>query len=161
MSKVISGFSAFVNMQKAFDWVDRDLLINNIDGNVYNAIKDMYSNTIAIMSINGFEKDMFSCNSGVRQGDVLSTTLFSIYINDLAKEIKCMNLGISVDEFLVSILLNVDNIAPFAEHEADLQFMIDKLMNGAKNVEWRLMNQKQILFILEISVHTALMFVLS
>ncbi len=37
-------FSAFVDMQKAFNWVDRDLLflkllINNSDGNVHNAIK--------------------------------------------------------------------------------------------------------------------------
>ncbi len=68
-------------MQKSFDWLDRDLfilklLINNIDGKVYDAIKAMYLNTIAIIRINGFEKHLFSCNSGVRQGDVLSTTLF-------------------------------------------------------------------------------------
>ncbi len=74
-------FAAFVDMQKAFDWVDRDLfilklLINNIDGKVYDAIKAMYSNTIAIIRINGFETHLFSCKSGVRQGDVLSTTLF-------------------------------------------------------------------------------------
>ncbi len=64
----------------------------------------MYSNITAIMRINEFEKDLFSFNSGVRQGDVLSITLFIIYINDLAKEIECMNLGIPVDDFLVSIL---------------------------------------------------------
>ncbi len=64
---------------------------------------------------------MFSYNYGVRQGDVLSTTLFSIYINDLAKEIKCMNLGIPVDEFLVWILLYTDEIVLLAENEADLQ----------------------------------------
>ncbi len=87
----------------------------------------MYSNTTAIMRINGFETDLFSCNSGVRQGAVLSTTLFSIYINDLVKEIKCMNLGISVDDFRLSILLFSDDIVLLAENEADLQCMIDKL----------------------------------
>ncbi len=79
----------FVDMQKAFDSVDIDLLfmkllINNIDGKVYNVIKAMHSNTTAIMRINGFKTDLYSCNSGVRQGDVLSTNLFCIYINDLA-----------------------------------------------------------------------------
>ncbi len=103
-AKKLPTFAAFVDMQKAFDWVDRDLLflkllINNIDGNVYNAIKAMYSNTTAIMRINGFEIELFSWDAVVRQGDVLSTTLFSIYIHDLAKEIKCMNLGIPVDNF--------------------------------------------------------------
>ncbi len=59
----------------------------------------MYSNTT--VRINLFETDLVSCNSGVRQGDVLSTTLFSIYINDHVKEIKCMNLGIPVNNVLV------------------------------------------------------------
>ncbi len=51
---------------------------------VYNTIKALYSNTTVIMSINGFETDLFNGNPRVRQDYVLSTTLFSIYINDLA-----------------------------------------------------------------------------
>ena len=31
--------------------------------------------------INGMESEWFNCTSGVRQGDVLSTTLFSIFIS--------------------------------------------------------------------------------
>ncbi len=97
----------------------------------------MYSNTTAIIRIIRFETDLLSCTSGVRQGDVLSTTLFSIYINDLAKEIKCMNLGIPVDDVLVSILLYADDIVLLAENEADLQCMIDKLHEWCN--KWRMM----------------------
>ncbi|CAC5371409.1 Ryncolin-2,Fibrinogen C domain-containing protein 1-A,Ryncolin-1,Ryncolin-3,Fibrinogen C domain-containing protein 1-B,Fibrinogen C domain-containing protein 1 [Mytilus coruscus] len=38
--------------------------------------------------------DWFSCNSGVRQGDNLSPTLFSIFINDLVQEVKDLNFGV-------------------------------------------------------------------
>ncbi len=47
-----------------------------------------------------FSTDLFV----VRQGDVRSTTLFSIYINYHAKESKCFHLGIPVD-ILVSIFV--------------------------------------------------------
>ncbi len=100
---------------------------------------------------------MGSCNSGVRQGHVLSITLFNIYIDDLAKEIKYMNLGIPVNIFLVLILLYADDIDLLAENEADLQCMTNKLHAWCKNGEWRSINQKQILFILEIRVHTTIM----
>ena len=46
----ISTFVAFIDLEKAFDWVDRSLLQyrlldNNIDGKMYKLIKRMYTNT--------------------------------------------------------------------------------------------------------------------
>ncbi len=35
----------------------------------------------------------FPTTSGVRQGDVLSPTLFSLFVNDLALEVKRLNRG--------------------------------------------------------------------
>ncbi len=42
-------YVCYIDMQNAFDWVDRDLLFykllqNNIDGRMYNTIKALYSN---------------------------------------------------------------------------------------------------------------------
>ena len=125
-------YAAFVDMQKAFDWIDRDLLflkllINNINGKIYKAIKSMYTNTIGAIKLNGLQTDWFDCISGVRQGDVLSTTLFNVYINDLAKEIKSLNFGIPVEGYNLSILLYADDIVLLSETEDDLQCMLDKL----------------------------------
>ncbi len=66
------------------------LLTNNIDEKNYYAIKSMYFNTI----------------SEIRR-DVLSITLFNIYINDLAIEIKNLNVGISIGNVKMSILIYV------------------------------------------------------
>ena len=125
-------FAAFVDMQKAFDWIDRDLLflkllITNIDGRMYKAIKSMYTNTKGAIKLNSFQTEWFDCASGMRQGDVLSTTLFNIYINDLAKEIKNLNLGIPIDTYNLSILLYADDIVLLSENETNLQCMLDKL----------------------------------
>ena len=55
---------------------------------MYWSVKSMYSDTISNVKFNKLYTDWFSINSGVRQGDTLSPTLFSLFINDSAKEIK-------------------------------------------------------------------------
>ena len=52
-----STYAAFIDMQKAFDWIDRDLLllkllVSNIDGKVYKAIKSMYTDTMGMIRLN-------------------------------------------------------------------------------------------------------------
>ena len=82
-----SVFATFIDLEKAFDWVDHDLLFyellhNNINGKMFKAIRLLYTNTLACMKINNYYTDWF------RQGDALSPTLFSVFINDLAMEVK-------------------------------------------------------------------------
>ena len=49
----MSTFAAFIDMKKAFDWVDRDLLLFKIlsqfgiKGKMYNVIASLYSNSTA------------------------------------------------------------------------------------------------------------------
>ena len=64
----------------------------------------------------------------MKQGDNLSPTLFAIFINDLASEIKESNIGIDLNieggpniEYVLSILLYADDIVCLAENEEDLQ----------------------------------------
>ncbi|CAC5399191.1 unnamed protein product [Mytilus coruscus] len=85
--------TTFVDLKEAFDFVDRDmllykLLLNNIDGKMYNSIKNIYSYTTASIHVNQKMSDWFVCNSGIKQGDNCSSTLFSIFINDLVQEVN-------------------------------------------------------------------------
>ena len=57
----------------------------------------------------------------------MSPTLFSIFINDLAIEIKNMGLGVSNGNYKVSILLYADDIAIVSENEINLQLMLNRL----------------------------------
>ena len=133
-------------MQKAFDWVNRDLLwykllIHNITGNIYWAIRSLYKNTISCVRLNNLYSNWFNVVNGVRQGDNLSPTLFGIFINDLAIEIQSLNLGISIGEHKVSILLYADDIAIISENEENLQKMLDKLNEWCK--KWELVINRE------------------
>ena len=86
-------FAAFVDFEKAFDTVWRDalwskLLINNINGKMYNVIYNMYQNIKSRIVYNGKVSNYFDCNNGVRQGKNLFPFLFSLYFNDLKKKKK-------------------------------------------------------------------------
>ena len=69
------------------------LLCNGIDGDFYNAIKSIYENTTSCVRIDDLLTEWFTSSAGVRQGDDLSPTLFALFINDLAKEVKILNKG--------------------------------------------------------------------
>ena len=73
--------------------MDRNLLLFKlsnigINGNMYNAISSLNSNPRSRVVFNDHKTDYFDCPIGVKQGDCLSPTLFAIFINDLASEIK-------------------------------------------------------------------------
>ena len=135
-------FLSFIDYKKAFDSVDRNLLLYKlsqlgISGNMYKAISSMYANPKSRIILNDYETEYFECPIGVKQGDCLSPTLFAIFINDLASEIKETNIGIKIhDDLLINILLYADDIVLITENEADLQFLLFVVESWCK--KWRL-----------------------
>ena len=135
-------FLSFIDFQKAFDSVDRNFLLFKlsqigINGHMYNEISSMYSNPRSRVILNDHETNYFDCPIGVKQGDCLSPTLFAIFINDLAKEIKDCNVGVQTDDNLfMNILLYADDIVLLAESEPDLQLLLFLVENWCK--KWRL-----------------------
>ena len=92
---------------------------------MYNAIDSLNSNTESCVSLNGLHTEWFNCTNGVRQGENLSPTLFSIFINDLANEIKEANRGISVNNDNIFLLLYADDIMLLVGNENDKQHVLD------------------------------------
>ena len=99
--------------------------------------------------LNEFETDFFNCPIGVKQGDNISATLFSVFINDLAEEVKNTKVGINLTEkvanedfndqfqdFFINILLYADDIILLAANENDLQFLLNIVENWCH--KWRL-----------------------
>ena len=116
-------------MSKAFDCINHDflfykLLKNNIGGKIYYAIQELYKETVSCVQLRNMKTEWFQTLYGVRQGDNLSPTLFNIYINDLAEELKSMNLGIKMGDLHICILIYADDIVLVSEHEQNLQCML-------------------------------------
>ncbi len=82
-------------MQKAFDFLDRDLLFLKllrlgISGKIYWVIENSLLDTFCCIRLNPNMKplEFFNTTFGTRQGDVISPNLFSVYINDLSNDLR-------------------------------------------------------------------------
>ena len=119
-------------MAKAFDRVNRDILFITlanigVSGNMLESIKTLYADCQASVNVNGSYADFFSIASRVKQGDVISPTLFAIFIKDLVKGIK-LDMGAEISsDFKISILLFADDIVIIAPNELNRQSMLDYL----------------------------------
>lgn len=147
-------FLCFIDFTKAFDSVDRSLLLHKLSklgivGKMYRAISAMFKGPKSrVILTDDHKTDYFFCNIGVKQGDSISPTLFACYLNDLSEQISATNLGVSLsyenDEnltmdtthFKVSNLLYADDIVLLAESENDIQQMLNVVYTWCK--KWRM-----------------------
>ena len=83
-----------------------------------------------------FIQSGLTVTNGERQGDNLSPTLISIFINDLANEIKKANRGIPVNVDNICSLLYADDIELLVENVNDMQHVLDILWKWCE--KWRI-----------------------
>jgi hypothetical protein len=87
-SKKSKTFLAFLDISKAFDRAWRECLFyllwkNGIQGKCWKLLRSLYSNVSIKVLFGDFESDRFDQEFGLKQGCVLSPTLFSVLMNDL------------------------------------------------------------------------------
>ena len=136
-----STFVTFIDFEKAFDKVDRRLMLLKlkyigINGKMFNIIKSLYDNNTCVVMLKEFVTPWFNASTGIRQGDSLSPTLFSIYINDLAKVLKEKHKGVKFGDHNCCVLLYADDIALLSETSEELQAMINTVHDWC--TKWRL-----------------------
>ena len=137
-----STYCAYIDFKKAFDWVNRDLLLYkvatsfDIHGRLFNNLASVYSISNSQLRLNGLLSESFNVTSGVRQGDIMSPVLFSMFLNDLATGIKDLNCGVQISDNNLSILLYADDIVFIAPSESALQTMLTFVSEWCR--KWRM-----------------------
>jgi len=133
-------FACFLDIKSAYDCVFRDGLWYKlhelgIQGKLWRVLIALYKNVQSCVMIGELRSDFFRLEEGLRQGCILSPILFAIFINDLAKEIEDLNLGVDMGDFMISILLFADDIALAAGSVSNLQEMINVAFSYSR--KWR------------------------
>ena len=124
-------------MSKAFDWIPHDCLFyrlikEGVHGRMLKVLQSMYEKLRSSVRVEGGITKYFTCNIGTRQGCMLSTFLFSLFINQLIYELKPY--GIYLNEMCqnINILLYADDIAICADTVGRLQAQINCLERFCK-----------------------------
>ena len=97
-SKGNNVFVSLLDFSKAFDLVRYDklfklLLDRNLCPLVIRLLLNIYMNSMYSVCWNGITSDKFSISNGVKQGGVLSSLLFTIYMEPLISKTKLTKLG--------------------------------------------------------------------
>ena len=132
-------YVAFIDFRKAFDSVVRVNLWHvlkkrGIHGKMYNAITSIYHVVKARVRAGGELSDAFMCPLGLKQGEVCSPVLFSLFINELASEIISKGKhGVQLipDLFEILILMFADDVVLISDSITGLQKQLNVLYETA------------------------------
>ena len=132
-------YAFFLDVQRAYDTVWRDglwlkLWDMGVKGRMWHVIKKMYEASRSTVLL---KSSMFSVEQGVAQGCSLSPILFSVFVNDLLKDVEQAELGIQLSSGKrVGGMLFADDFVGVSDSRESLQKLI-YVVHGYCN-KWRL-----------------------
>ena len=91
-------YFAFLDLEKAYDRVDRDAMWNvlrlyGIGGRLLRGVKSLYAGSKACVRVGNEVSEWFPVREGLRQGCVMSPWLFNLYIDGVVREVNARALG--------------------------------------------------------------------
>ena len=112
------------------------ILENGVRGNMFKVIENMYIGGKSCIKTDGYLPRDIECESGVKQGDVLSPNLFNTFVNDLP---KCFVSGDGppvIGKKHLNCLMYADDLVVLSLSLDDLQIQLNNLKEYCQ--EWGL-----------------------
>ena len=104
-------------MQKLLEYGVPELIVQ--------LVSQWYSNQKVSVRYMSYYSKMWAIGNGIRQGGILSSLFFNIYIDSLISSISKMNIGCKLGILNSSIIAYADDIALFSPSVKSLQHLID------------------------------------
>jgi hypothetical protein len=122
-----------IDASKAFDKVNRNKLwcklMDRVNAKVVRALMEYYNNSAAIVANEEDTSSIFKTTIGVKQGGCLSPRLFTIYVDDVIKEIESIDAGIEIGGIKIDILLYADDMLLVTNDKLKLKKMLNIITN--------------------------------
>ena len=123
-------FACFLDMTKAFDLVNYTELFDKLKSRIsplfLRLLAYVYSYQRYNVKWNNSVSQSFSVYNGVKQGAILSPTLFSIYIDDLFDILRESGYGCNINGYFYGAASYADDIVLLSPSRTGLQHMIDQ-----------------------------------
>lgn len=137
---------AFLDIRAAYDSVDRRILwrrcLNRgICPDAVDILKQLFDHNSSQVVVNGRKSNPFAIEAGVLQGSVLSPCLYSIFIDDLARELESSH-KINIGSTSINCTMYADDIALFADEAWKLQELLDICTKHAEKNRYRFNSSK-------------------
>ena len=137
-SKKLTAYVVFLDVQKAYDkaWLDEILYVlmkNGVEGKNLSIIKKLNSNlTARIQTRFGLTKEI-PIKDSIRQGGVLSVVEYATLIDEISKELRKRNQGVTTAAGTkIDSLLWMDDVCLIHSDRDELQQMLDITNHVAK-----------------------------
>jgi hypothetical protein len=136
-------FAAFVDLEKAYDRINRNVLWKvlreyGVNERLIRCVKAMYDGSRACVRWNGSFSEWFGLDAGVRQGCVMSPWLFNIYIDHCMRQARIADVGLKVGIERVCRLLYADDTVLMAESAEDLQRLLTRMEEECEKMGMRI-----------------------
>ena len=140
-------YLGFLDIEKAYDRVSREMLCKvlekvGLSEKIVNIIRSMYEDTKAKYRLGNIETEWVRSERGVRQGCILSPTLFSLYTEELAVRMRRMNAGVKVGTDRLCLLLYADDVVVMSECADELQSLLDVVGQYGRDFGVRFSSEK-------------------
>ena len=101
------------------------LELRGVQGSFLGMLKEIYRDVQYQVRVGEGSSGSFSVERGLRQGCILSTTLFSLFIDDIRTALKANERGVALGKERIAHLLYADDLALIESSEEDLQRSLD------------------------------------
>ena len=131
-------YHIFVDFKKAFDRVLDHHAEIHYQCKSSSRIEHLYDNAFSAVQMNGSKEEWFRTTIGVRQGCLLSPTLFNIFLERTMSDALEEHDGkVSIGRKTITNLRAADDIDALAEEEQKLEALAESLDKTCTRYKWR------------------------
>ena len=108
-------FMCLYDLQKAYDSVEYAVLLEKlfeagVNGRTWRLLRSWYDGTECQVKYGDSLSESFVVGRGVKQGSILSPTLFLMVMDPLLKALETSGLGLSVNNLFAGAFIHADDI---------------------------------------------------